>query len=85
MFSGYRAANIIYTKVIEGCEAAHEFSIEYPTANKRLYDPVVARLSRTLSCRRGSPRSDRTALGKAVTTLQQDAKVDSSGRRNILK
>jgi hypothetical protein len=55
VFSGYRAANIIYTKVIEGCEAAHEFSIEYPTAKKRFYDPVVARLSRTLSCRMRQP------------------------------
>ena len=52
VFSGHQGANIVYTKVIEGCEAAHEFSIEYPSSNKRLYDPVVARLSRTLSCRR---------------------------------
>jgi len=53
VFSGHQGDSIRYTKVVEGCEAAHELLIEYPAAKKALYDPVVARLSRTLSCRRG--------------------------------
>jgi hypothetical protein len=52
VFSGYQGANILYAKVVEGCDAAHELLIEYPAAKKALYDPIVARLSRTLSCRR---------------------------------
>ena len=52
VFAGHQGPNIVYTKVVEGCEAAHELVIKYPAAKKTLYDPVVARLSRTLSCRR---------------------------------
>ena len=52
VFSGHRGPDIVYIKVVEGCEAAHELAIQYPAAKKTLYDPIVARLSRTLSCRR---------------------------------
>jgi hypothetical protein len=52
VFSGHQGGDIVYTKVVEGCEAVHELVIAYPAAKKTLYDPVVARLSRTLSCRR---------------------------------
>jgi hypothetical protein len=56
VFSGLTGTNIVYTKVTEGCEAAHEFTIEYPAASKAAYDRVVTRLSRTLSCRRPPSR-----------------------------
>ena len=49
-FSGTKGATIFYGKVFEGCGAAHEIQIEYPAQRKPLYDPVVARLSRSLSC-----------------------------------
>jgi len=52
VFSGLAGTNVVYTKVVEGCEAAHEFTIEYPAASKAAYDRVVTRLSRTLSCRK---------------------------------
>jgi hypothetical protein len=52
VYSGLTGTNITYTKVIEGCDAAHEFTIEYPASRKAFYDPVVVRLSRTLTCRR---------------------------------
>jgi hypothetical protein len=51
VFSGRSGEKIIYTKIVEGCDAAHELTIEYPAEAKALYDPVVTRLSRTLSCR----------------------------------
>jgi hypothetical protein len=55
VFSGLKGSQVHYTKVVKGCEAAHELVIEYPAASKRLYDPIVTRLSRTLSCRKRSP------------------------------
>ncbi len=49
-FSGADGANIFYERVIEGCGAAHTFSIVYPASKKALYDPIVTRVSRSLSC-----------------------------------
>jgi hypothetical protein len=48
--SGTEGANIFYEKVIEGCGAAHTFSIVYPASKKAFYDPIVTRVSRSLSC-----------------------------------
>jgi hypothetical protein len=55
VLSGTRGASIVYRQVIERCGAAHEFRIEYPAAKKNLYDFIVARLSRSLSCTAASP------------------------------
>jgi hypothetical protein len=48
--SGTEGANIFYEKVIEGCGAAHTFSIVYPASKQAFYDPIVTRVSRSLSC-----------------------------------
>lgn len=55
VFSGLLGTDIVYTKVLEGCEAAHEFTIAYPAPSKAAYDRMVTRLSRTLSCRKPAP------------------------------
>lgn len=55
VLSGTKGASIIYRKVFEGCGAAHEVQIEYPVQRKALYDPVVARLSRSLGCNAQRP------------------------------
>jgi hypothetical protein len=56
--SGTEGANIFYEKVVEGCGAAHTFSIVYPASKKALYDPVVTRVSRSLSCQNHPVRSN---------------------------
>jgi hypothetical protein len=53
--SGTRGSNIVYRKVYEGCGAAHEVQIEYPAQVKALFDPVVARISRSLGCTSAQP------------------------------
>jgi hypothetical protein len=58
VFSGLEGGTIIYTKVVERCDAAHAFTIEYPASRKTFYDPIVARLSRSLGCT--SPRTSRS-------------------------
>jgi hypothetical protein len=52
VFSGLKGENIVYSKVVDGCGAAHEFTIEYPAARKKFFDRVVARISGRLSCRK---------------------------------
>lgn len=51
VFSGRRNGKIVYTKLIAGCGAAHEFTIEYPSDKKKASDRIVARMSRSLRCR----------------------------------
>lgn len=48
--SGTKGGDIVYVKVIEGCDAAHELRIIYPSAHKSTYDPLVGRLARSLKC-----------------------------------
>jgi hypothetical protein len=55
VLSGTKGTNIVYRKIIEGCGAAHEVRFEYASQNKRLYDPVVVRLSQSLACRSPQP------------------------------
>ena len=50
VFSGVVGGNIFYEKNIEGCGAAHTFSIVYPASKKALYDPIATRTSRSLRC-----------------------------------
>ena len=50
VLSGTKGDHIIYRKIFEGCGAAHVVRIEYPALRKPLYDPVVARVSRSLGC-----------------------------------
>jgi len=57
VFSGQRNGRLVYTKVIDGCGAAQEFTIEYSAENKKAFDPVVSRMSKSLTCRR--PRVSR--------------------------
>lgn len=58
-YSGMKDATITYTKVIEGCEVGHHLTVEYPASKKRLYDPIVTRMSRSLRCRTGLDATDR--------------------------
>jgi hypothetical protein len=53
VLSGLKGPDIAYSKVIEGCEAGHHLSIEYPASKKKLYDPIVTRMARSLRCRPG--------------------------------
>jgi hypothetical protein len=55
VLSGTKGTNIVYMKIMEGCGAAHEVHIEYAAQNKKLYDPVVARLSQSLACNSPQP------------------------------
>jgi hypothetical protein len=55
VLSGTKGTNIVYMKIMEGCGAAHEVRIEYAAQNKKLYDPVVARLSQSLACNSPQP------------------------------
>ncbi|KLK90144.1 hypothetical protein AA309_27405 [Microvirga vignae] len=48
ILSGTKGPTIVYRKVFEGCGAAHEVQIEYPTQRKALYDHIIARLARSL-------------------------------------
>ncbi len=48
VLSGVKGQNIVYEKVMEGCGAAHTLHIEYPAIKKELYDPVAARIARSL-------------------------------------
>lgn len=50
-FSGLKGSMIAYEKVIEGCDAGHHLSVEYPASKKKLYDPIVTRMARSLRCR----------------------------------
>jgi len=52
VYSGVEGKRIIYRKAVEGCGAAHEFSIAYPAAKKAFYDPIIARIAHSLSCRK---------------------------------
>jgi hypothetical protein len=79
VYSGIRGATISYTKVIEGCgEIEHHMSIEYPAARKQTYDPVVARMSRSLRC---GPGIETTPL--APTVIEKDE--DGTGWVRILR
>ena len=49
-FSGREGPDIVYVKVVEGCGAAHEVHIRYPSAMKTHYDAIVGRISRSLTC-----------------------------------
>jgi len=51
VYSGRRGREIRYTKVIHRCGAAHSVFLRYPAAQKRRYDPIVTRISSTLSAR----------------------------------
>jgi hypothetical protein len=48
--SGTKGREIVYVKVIEGCDATHEIRITYPIASKQTYDPLIGRLARSLRC-----------------------------------
>jgi len=48
--SGIRGGNIVYVKAFEGCGATHEMWIEYPMARRRIYNPLIGRLARSLHC-----------------------------------
>jgi hypothetical protein len=50
VYSGLKGSAIVYSKVIEGCGAAHTVHMEYPRRLKALYDPVVARVAGSLRC-----------------------------------
>lgn len=52
VFSGQRNGRLVYTKAIDGCGAAQEFTIEYPAEKKRAFDPIVTHVSKSLTCRR---------------------------------
>jgi hypothetical protein len=54
VFSGQKNGRLVYTKAIDGCGAAHEFTIDYAAEKKRDFDPVVSRMSKSLTCRRSS-------------------------------
>lgn len=51
VLSGRQGGEIRYTKVIERCGAAHSVFLRYPASQKRRYDPIVSRISSTLSAR----------------------------------
>ncbi len=51
VLSGRQGGEIRYTKVIERCGAAHSIFLRYPASQKRRYDPIVSRISSTLSAR----------------------------------
>jgi hypothetical protein len=55
VLSGTKGTSIVYRKIIEGCGAAHEVRLEYASQDKRLYDPVVVRLSQLLACKSPQP------------------------------
>ncbi len=50
VYSGTREGRLLYTRSIASCKEtqALHFRIEYPEAQKTTYDPVVARLSKSL-------------------------------------
>ena len=48
--SGTRGREIVYVKVIEGCDATHEIRMTYPSASRRIYDPLIGRLAHSLRC-----------------------------------
>jgi hypothetical protein len=49
--SGSKGSGIVYIKVVEGCDATHEMRIEYPSASRSTYDPIIGRLARSLRCK----------------------------------
>lgn len=60
VYSGRKGETVHYAKVVSGCGAAHHVLLAYPLALKARYDPIVARLAKSLSCRQeaaGRPRS----------------------------
>ena len=42
--SGYRGPDIYYEKFLIGSDKVRGFSVQYPTAKRDVYDPVVERL-----------------------------------------
>ena len=49
--SGTAGPKVVYMKVVAGCSdrsVAHHVRIEYPSSQKASYDPVVARVARSL-------------------------------------
>jgi hypothetical protein len=48
--SGTEGREIVYVKVIEGCDATHEIRMTYPSLSRRIYDPLVGRLAHSLRC-----------------------------------
>ncbi len=49
VLSGRQNGEIRYTKVIERCGAAHAVFLHYPALQKRFYDPIVSRISSSLT------------------------------------
>ena len=49
VLSGYRNGRIFYSKVIRACGGIHHLAVEYRAADKRRMDPIVTRMSRSLS------------------------------------
>ncbi|HZH10431.1 MAG TPA: hypothetical protein VEZ24_08675 [Microvirga sp.] len=49
--SGTKDDSVVYVKIIDGCgDATHEMWVTYPSVRKRTYDPLIARLARSLHC-----------------------------------
>ena len=49
-YSGLKGGTVIYVRAITLCaDTAGYFSIEYPAAQRKRYDPVVTKLTRTLA------------------------------------
>lgn len=52
--SGYRGPNIYYEKFLIGSDKVRGFSVQYPTAKRDLYDPVVERLEESFGVMRAN-------------------------------
>lgn len=48
--SGIKGRNVVYVKVVEGCDATHEIWMAYPIEGKQTYDRLIGRLARSLGC-----------------------------------
>jgi serine/threonine-protein kinase len=48
VLSGYRGGAIFYAKVMRACGRLHQVALEYPTTQKRAFDALVTRVSRSL-------------------------------------
>ncbi|MGE0241286.1 MAG: hypothetical protein AB7F09_04775 [Parvibaculaceae bacterium] len=54
-FSGSKADRIFYEKIIQACDGqiANHVRLEYPSANKSAFDPIVAHVTKSLRSEKG--------------------------------
>ena len=73
VLSGYRGSDIYYRKVILAGDFIHMFEASYARGQRRLFDPVVARMAQSLSA---GPGDDWIAPGPEAEVVIEEAPLD---------